>query len=358
MRKPSWMNTVRADRIITFGAIGLVFVVAAFLVRDSWRDAGVWQSLLVEAGVAIGLIGFITVASPMFFRRVEEAARQGAEEGEASAERRLGSRIDELQEKIDQELRLLDDRQDQAVQDLEEAVSAESIAKVLHDANGIRAIANGKLTVPAGPGPRHLRMEFAWGSEYVQDPVHAYSGESTPIPPPELKLSIEGVSVIWHFDDPLETIATKLVRLMQRNDDWPGEGRLDFAFAMRNLQQTIKIAIDSRRRIPGSIDLKGSISELFDVGVFITDQGVEVPSRHYFISTDDIENSKRNPANDSRAVKWECPEFMSPEDFKFLRAVTPEPEIELYGGSEGMDWRDFSQWIPWGGIPEEQPFPE
>lgn len=270
---------VRWPLVALCAFVGCALVFVAFRGEASRHWTGVLPALLVNVGTAFGLVGFLFVLERQFARRSVEETRRIAVEIEDRFEERaraIETRIDELQSLTDSRTREISTYQDDVIRRLARGVSFDTVTKALAVANGLEALASDRAKVAASSSPDGLSLVFSWGTDRTRTPSK-----------PSLILSVEGikprrseswtsvVEVEWKLDASAPEVGARLVSELQRRGAWDGPETFEWEKAIANLNETIDVAVSSRRRDAGAWHLSGSLYELVEGDWAITEAGIE-----------------------------------------------------------------------------------
>jgi hypothetical protein len=273
--------------------IGLGLNGAALSVEAEWKWTGVVPSILVNVGTAVLLVGVFFLLERRFTRRIvntstgaiKQAAQQIGEQLQSRTDA-LSTRIDDLQRQVDIRMQRRAARGDAKVEALADDVSYATVTAALTEANELGAIPAGQIIVQASHDIDGARIIFRWAAD-------AGPASSTfTIRPPRLLLEPRfeadydafGARPFlgdqWRPEEPVEEVAERIVRDLQRKGRWAGAATVDWTVTMENLQRSLALAIASRRG-GSSADpwrLHGALYELIGDNWAITTAGVE--SRH------------------------------------------------------------------------------
>ncbi|MFC9687803.1 hypothetical protein ACFTSF_04645 [Kribbella sp. NPDC056951] len=155
--------------LIGLGITALPFILAR------WVDGeyGAWESLgssaLTNIGTAILLVAVVFLVERGLVRRVQEVARQQATaivdertQELTDTNRDLSIRIDALQAQLEQSVADEDSERRARADQLSKDVSFDTVAEALEQANDLRALAWGEITVPASIVTTGPRVTLSW----------------------------------------------------------------------------------------------------------------------------------------------------------------------------------------------------
>lgn len=348
---------------------GGVLTGTAFLVEARWNWQGVSPAVLVNVGAGLGLAGVLFLLERRFTgavmraseRAAEQVARQVEQRFEARAEE-LAARLDSLQDQVNQRVRERAAEQDAMISGLAEDVTFDTVTKILTEANGLRAIDNGTVTVQASKDPDGIGLVFRWGM-IVNDDRRA------PGPHLDIEARIEPdldklggrpvIRVEWRPGEPAADVGHRLVDELMRAGRWQGDGTLDWELALRNLQRSIDVAISSRRRDPDAWHLNGAVIELVGQDWVISTAGLECPSRGYLLRHGDFPQEQHpsfgvmaRAMGAENAHEWQPdrPEWADPDEWARLvrRGRREFPRSPLI-----MAALSPIHWEPWQGQPPQ-----
>ncbi|MGB3439484.1 MAG: hypothetical protein WBA97_12100 [Actinophytocola sp.] len=275
-RRPRW-GWVVICFVLGAGLVGL-----ALFLEDRWVWQGTMPSVLVNVGTTLSLAGVLVLLEPLFTGRVvragREAVREAAAEVEVHLQRRadeLSARIDELQTQVDRRMDARARAQDSFVEDLVTPTFT-TVTNALTEANRLGALAGGTATVEASADPVGLSLKFWWGT---------YADGS--FDPPGLRLDVEArrllpgpggqpvIKLEWKPDEPIDVFAERMNAELMRQGLWDGSDTVDWTLALRNLQDSLRLATTSRRREGATWELQEPLYEMVGSNWALTTAGVE-----------------------------------------------------------------------------------
>lgn len=250
--------------------------------------AGSRPGIVVNVGTAFLIAAVLFFLERRFTKQVvragQRAVAQAAEQIEERLERQadtLSARLDDLQEQIDRRMQDRAQEQDRKIAGLGEEVSFATVTEAMTEANRLRAIVRGGVTVPASSDQDGIALTFKWGidrNKMVTD---------GPRPRLDITVSIEAdydlpgprpyITTEWEPDEAPAEVAGRLIQALQTAGRWHGPGTLDWPLALRNLHRALKVAVTSRRDgdAAGSWRLHGALYELVGQDWAITEAGIE-----------------------------------------------------------------------------------
>jgi hypothetical protein len=254
-----------------------------------WQWQGVWPGIVVNVGTAFLLAAVLFLFERRFTRRVVRAGTQAIQQAAEQVEERLQrhtdqltARIDELQQQVDQRMRDRAQEADRKIAALSDDISYATVTDALTEANQLRAIPWGQVTVQASSDPDGLALVFKWGE--ASDGQYQWHGIG---PELELQARIEAdfglpggrphIATEWRPTDTPADVAERLIRQLQAAGRWQGPDTLDWALALRNLRRSLALTVASRRdgTAAGPWQLRGALYELVGEDWAITEAGIE-----------------------------------------------------------------------------------
>lgn len=268
--------------VVGSAIVGLILGALAFF-GQYWVN---WSGAPVEALISIGTAVMLAAALYFLQRRfVVEVRMEASRTAESVADARVAERVKEVNARLDELGHRMDQiaserrqRQDAAVESMH-VPTFDSVATALAEANKLAAIVDGQLRVQGSRDRDELALDFSWirdmGDDRFQRPqrdalevkAHIYADERVQGGRPVIETT-------WKPDEPAERVGMRLREQLERAGRWRGEGTLDWPLALRNLQDSLGLAIRSRRK-DGTGWLSGALYELVTEGWAITDDGVE-----------------------------------------------------------------------------------
>ncbi len=276
-------------------AAGAAVIGAAFA-TEKWLN---WQGVSTETMVSIGsillLAGVLFLLERRFIRRVGVAVRQetarAVDERIEAATEGTRSRLQHLQEQVDELVAKQHERQDASVKALE-LPSFRTVAGALAIANELGAISHGHVIVQGSSAFDELGLDFSWGR-------HMGTGRFSIPPGDRLRVKAEVyaderavgarplIEVEWTPNKSAEDVGMELREQLTSRGRWNGTGTLRWQRALTNLQSALDIAIRSRRRDAASGLLQGAMRQ-FVSDWAITDAGIEHPARGVVLAQEEF----------------------------------------------------------------------
>jgi hypothetical protein len=278
---------LRIGWIVACEAGGAAVIGLAFALEKWWRWTGVAPSTLVNVGTGFLLAGLLFLLERRFTTQVATQAKavvQAVDERIEKGTRDLETRLDELQRRTAERVQRHGTRDDEAIGALDH-VSFPVVAHALERANRMHALATSVARVQASTNPNGVWLNFAWGRKSPAPP-----GGSDPL----LVLTAEfrgrgasagwnGIEVQWLATHAPEEVGARLIDELRHAGEWGSEETLDWTLAIRNLRRTLRVAVDSKRRVAGAWLLRGPLIELVGDDWAVTDKGVEAPDLGYIL---------------------------------------------------------------------------
>lgn len=327
-------------------AIGAALLGLAGWLESNWQWQGVSTSILVNAGVALALAGLLIILGQVVIVLVE-ASEQRMEERTSRVEERLetatrdlSARIDDLAEGTAQRVSDTVERQQAAVDHLNDEVRFDTVARALAAANETRSLANGVLTVEASEQQPPLRLQFMWGMHRGDERFNEPPGPALDV---EVDLDHLGsprpvISVTWRAQDHPIDVGARIVDALKREGCWEGDETLRWDLALQHLVEALNVAIHSRNRVQGHWHLHGGLYEVVDDDWALTEAGIEHRERGVVIPEDAFPD--RLEAMAAGGFDPPRPEFVSPEDWEHLvrRGRTLFPRNHMIGFLVEPSW--------------------
>lgn len=275
--------------IIGSGVVGVALLGAASVTQYALNWTGFPVETLISVGTAFLLAGALYFLQRRFVigvvaRTAESVATRTAETvAEAVVDEKvkeLDARLDQLGERMNEVLTERHRRQDAAVEAMG-VPTFYSIAGALAEANKLGAIADGQVRVQASNDRNELALDFSWRHErgdgrFSQAARDALTIEAH-IYADQVGYGVRPViATIWEAGEQAEQVGLRLREQLENRGRLKNATTLDWPMALRNLKQSVDLAIRSRRR-DGTGWLKGALYELVTSGWAITDAGLETP---------------------------------------------------------------------------------
>lgn len=326
--------------IIASLIFGLAFIGFAHIADLLWHWPQVTVGTLTNIGATLLIAFFLFILERRFTRRIAEQVRSTAEDVVEEKTHAFGTRLDDLEARLNERRAEIQAAQDQVVDSMLEDISFDSITQALTEAARIGAIDSNGLTVPASAPNAQLTAHFRFATEeiYRGDGLVIDDGTVprfrvtiiTPKKPNEFGLP--HFDVRWEPDVAPDEVAAQLERQMKQRDHLTDSKALDFPLALRELQRGLRLALRDQRAPLGTEKLQSKLREIIGPDWVITNVGLQnltrgsawtwdklgiVPNRNAII------RSKRPAAPDGVGeAEW---------SFVYARADDQRPRGFLFG---------------------------
>jgi hypothetical protein len=327
-----------------------------------WKWQGVAPGILVNVGTDFLLAAVLFFLERRFTARVVQAGQRAVTEATEQVEARLNlqanalsARLDELQQQIDRRMQDRAQEQDRKIANLGEVASFDTVAEAMTEANRLRAIVWGGVTVPASSDPDGIALTFKWGFDRNKMLT------SGPQPRLEIIVSIEAdcdlpgprpyIITQWEPGDSPAEVADRLIQALQNAGRWHGPGTLDWPLALRNLHRALELAVTSRREgeAIGSWRLHGALYELIGEGWAITEAGIENKALGKVVLPESDFPATRHKPWGKPADQWppEQPESVTSEEWdRVLRHGERRLPVDHGPLATSPIWTPWTQRIP------------
>lgn len=349
------------ERVQWAWVIGCVVVGLGFLGFALRRESlGIWKgvapSIIVNLGTAFMLAGVLFWLERRFTSRVVRAGQRAVQETAEQVEGRLKQRTDELsariadlQRQVEQRMQARAEEQDRRIVALGDDVSYDTVTTALTEANRLRAISGGQVTVQAAEDPDGVALIFKWGThrsavynlgallgrgDLTEAGTCGYEPFGLPSLSPclEIEARIEAdfefsggrplFEVEWRPEDPPAAVADRLNQQLQREGRWHNPSTLDWTLALRNLQHSLELAVTSRRDGDGAGPwrLHGALHELVGEDWAITEAGIEHRQHNGVILAESDFPQTRNRRSGKPVDTWSpaCPSYANADEWERL----------------------------------------
>ncbi|MET4783316.1 hypothetical protein [Glaciihabitans sp. UYNi722] len=218
-----------------------------------------------------------------FTRNVAERVKDAAEAVVTARTEAFGSRLDDLEERLNARRAERESTQDGAVAAIAEDVSFDTISAALSEAERVGAIRSGKLTVPGSRHEPWLAVEFQLATSVISRGDDLVIDDGTV---PKLTVEVEFakraseawrpiISADWAPAMTSDEIGSELDTDLRRRDHLPEAKAFDFPLALRNLQNGLQLALENQRLPVDQETLHGTLYEVVTEDWVITSAGVE-----------------------------------------------------------------------------------
>ncbi|WP_185996148.1 hypothetical protein [Nocardioides campestrisoli] len=301
--------------IILVAIVGVLCLVAPFL----YDPFGSWQvitsSTLTNVGTTMTFAAVLFFLERAFVRRVAGQARQQAQEVvvEATADlreenRRLSAKLSDLSDLLEGADLRREQAREQAIEDFENEVSFDTVARLLETANDLNAIRHGTITVPAAADIHAPRVSIFWGRSYRQSAL----GE----PAVELALRNDRRQIVrldWTAEVPVQEAAREFDRRTRAAGLLAEADAIDFKVLLVNFRNAVSAATEGRSSSEAWPN--GRVTEWLTDDWAVTDQGVEVRDRGVVIPVDEFPSldvrgqSRRRKTHPHQRPDWVDDDF-------------------------------------------------
>lgn len=305
--------------------LGLSFIGLAHLADLFWQWPEVTVGTLTDIGAALLIAFFLFILERRFTRRVTEQVRSTAEAVVEEKTQGIGTRLDDLEARLNARRAETQAAQDQALDSISDAVSFDSLTGVLAEAEHVGAIGGAGLTVPAGAPGTRLMANFRFGTEQISRGDGLVIDDGTV---PRFRVTIiaeakPGEFGLPHFDvrwEPeiaADEVGARLEAIMRQRDHLTDAKALDFPLSLGGLQRGLRLAIDDQRVPRGEEKLRSKLRELIGQDWAITNAGVQNLGRGWAWTWDELGILQyRNPTN--RSKRPSAPEGVDEADWIFI----------------------------------------
>lgn len=269
--------------VITSLVLGIAFIALAHLADLVWHWPQVTVGTLTDIGAALLIAFFLFILERRFTRRITDEVRSAAEAAVEEKTQAFGTRLDDLEGKLNQ--RRADDQaaQDKALASMIEDVSFDSLTTALTEAERVGAIGGSGLTVSASEPEARLTANFRFGPERIYggggnviddggSPRFRVS-VSAPARPGQLGLPLYDVR--WDPADIAEDVGAALETRLKQDDRLTDAKALNFPLALRELQRALRVALENQRAPRGQEILSGKLHEIIGTDWAITSAGLQ-----------------------------------------------------------------------------------
>ena len=331
---------VQVGWILACETAGAAVIGLAFALEKWWQWTGVAPSTLVNVGTGLLLAGLLFLLERRFTARTE-AAVEAVDQRIAQRTRKLETRLDDLQRRTDERIRQQGTRDDAAIDALDH-VSFPAVTRALERVNRMHALATSVARVQASADPAGVRLSFAWGRRTPDEARPALMVTA------DLSSRRGGArrspQLQWLPAQTAEEIGARLVDMLSHEDARATDQKLDWPLAISNLQRTLRVAVDSKRRAPDAWHLRGLLVELVGDDWAITQQGLEGPDHGYILRSTSFPKHLDGAGRPSDLGNWTAPHhpaWTSPAEWEYLIGRGHE----LFGRDPGTEPAP-SEWFP------------
>jgi hypothetical protein len=281
--EPQQQLKVNWPLVVVVETIGILMIVLAFCLEHWFRWVGVTESVLVNVGSTVLLVGILYFVQRRFLKRVTEAVQQATIAGVRAETRDIRVRLDELDDRMDAAMQRRNEHHEETVEAIVTPTYG-NLARAIADANALGAVLQGSIGVQGSAYPGELGLTFSWGFSQPNGRFNDEGGKELAIvvntlrPQPDIVARLTTISVKWNPGESFEDVGVRLVEALQRNGIWRGEETLIWPQAIRNLRTALDWASRSRRHTGDPDQLSGQLIEMVANGWAITTAGVECPS--------------------------------------------------------------------------------
>lgn len=288
--------------LILGGAIlgAVAFFISPLFAPDDTQNLSIWQSILTNFGTGLVSAGLLLLVEPKIRRAVKTSVTKATVDATASIKEDLRN---EVQGDIEQKFASLEERinstvkgklsdQDKKLADLSKDFTRKAALAALKSAVDMNSLHRQEIVVQATGNPGELRIglrlalptelqsytQFG-GQEYTLDDeipyLVAYSRDSNGF----------YSQVSWDETEDFGDVVSNLLMELQRTGRWGMAVPIDWKAVTERLVDGLKVAVESRRKEPGSTHLQGRLIEV--IGTvdpwYLTDSSIENPKHDYVL---------------------------------------------------------------------------
>ncbi len=293
--------------------VGGALIVGAFAVPDAsgWPDIA--TAVLVGFGTTVALAGFL----PLLERRLTAVV-------ETAVVQRVGSAVDERVQPVVDRLDTIEQQMGglfDSMAENEDRIADQIVAGPgslrdgLEEATRKGGIENACVWVEGRAAPTQCVLRFRLGHYTPDKPSTMYIADIIDVwgrftPPNEDITAAETRRLAWVGLDTPDQIGYRLIKSLEGSPVWEGRNTFGWDIALRNLQRTIRVAFESRRRETGAWHLRGALYQLSGddwafttVGLERRDKGL-VLDRTYFEDNPTTEPPTRSDVQPVTETEW------------------------------------------------------
>lgn len=320
------MEERQADRfhwgwVATSATLGLALLGMAHVADLIWEWPEVTTGVISSVGAAFLLAFVLFLFERRFTRGVAAQVRDVAEAVVSARTDALGTRLEDLEARLDTHRATTEASQDEKVEAIADEVSFNTLSSALTAADRAGAIRDGSLTVPGSRAAPLLAVEFTFAPRFVTrgDGLVLDDGSV-----PKLSVQVEFarrpneswspvVAADWEPESTSVEIGSALHTQLLQRDRLAEAKSFDFALAIRNLQAALKLALDNQRVPSGEEKFHGVLHEMVTDEWVVTSAGLENVRTGDAISRGELgfetltygERPPAPPAPDGDQATWE-----------------------------------------------------
>lgn len=277
----------------------MAFFITPLFESGAAADIQIWQSILTNFGTGLVSAGLILVVEPKIRRAVQTSVSNATAQAAASIKDDIRSEVQDemhqrfatLKDQIESSVQAKLSHQDATLSGISKAFTRETALSALGTAVSMNSLNDQELIVQATnePGELHIGLKLALPnalrnlSEFDRQESTVF--EEIPHVVAYPKDSQATVEVPWKDGDDFGDVVGGLLEELQRSGGWGMAVPIDWTGVTERLAAGLRVAVESRRKQPGSFHLRGRIIEI--VGLkdpwYLTDQSIECPSRDYVL---------------------------------------------------------------------------
>lgn len=315
----------------------IAFFISPLFAPNDTQNLTIWQSILTNFGTGLVSAGLLLIVEPKIRRAVKTSVTKATAEATASIKEDIRN---EVQDDIAQKFASLEERinstvqdklrnQDKKLADLSENFTRETALAALRSAVDMNSLHDQEITVQATGKlgelrvglrlelPAELRSYSEFGRpEYTLDDevphLVAYSRDS-----------YGRSEVRWDDTEDFGDVVSNLLGELQRAGRWGMAVPIDWKSVTERLVDGLKVAVESRRKEPGSPHLQGRLIEV--IGMvdpwYLTDRSIENPRHKYVLPGTDFPPAVWPELRTQVRVVEEIaprPEFADPHEWNYL----------------------------------------
>ena len=282
--------------VISSAVLGLALLGLAHAAALLWSWPDVSVESISSVGAALLLAFVLFLFERRFTRNVAAKVKDVAEAVAMRQTREFGSRLDDLEERLNARRADAESAQDEALDAIIEDVSFQTVSSALVAAEQVGAIRNGSLTVPGSSEEPWLAVQFMCASHNVTRGDGVVLDDGTV---PRLTVEVHlmkrpneyGRPVIiadWTPELSSAEVGSALETDLRRRDRLAEAKVFDFPLAIRNFERSLRLALENQRLPRGEEMLHGILYEFVTSDWAITSAGVENIASGSMSSRDDL----------------------------------------------------------------------
>lgn len=327
--------------LLLFGGIltGSAFWVQEFFAPADVQNLAVTQSILTNFGTGFVSAGLLLLVEPKLRRvvtaTVNTATARIREDVRNDVQNDIDQKFASLSEEIRTSVQSRMADQDATLADFGAQFTHEVAMDAMRLATDMNALGWQSIRVQARdePGELHIGLTLRLPNE-LTGPTRFHGGDQYGPEDEVLHLAAyprkfrAQAEVVWESGQSFASVVLDLLEALHRTDGWGMADEIDWDTVTERIAGGLKVAVESRRKNPGSIHLRGPLLEVIG-GIdpwYITTESIECPAYDYTLPRTKFPSAVTRPGPLSPAPTpvAEKPEWADQKEWTYVLSRATE----------------------------------